>query len=376
MPNVWHHTTPLHVLLERPRQSRDIASFDRQGPPRNPQMHRPPPPAASLAPMQAATRSIIEAGKASKATDSLAAVADSLKKVGMGRRGTGSPAAARFRKGALATEAAAAQLRKGALSPVRALRDEGTRLRMGSPIGRRSERRSVVARNAAAGAAARNAVGASGAAVPARRSSGAAMGMAPRRRGNHLVHVPVAALGKPVDGSDGRWAQSKPITVSASEAIANADVKIREVTTERRMLEGMILAQPKPMIASGMPTATTAATFADATRVQLGGDALSGTPALADGAAAPAGRRAKHGRRARAASAELAGATTVGIAEQEQTPIQVEVRPATSPTWMHRFGRGGRRSDRLAALAEGADEEAPPSTAVGWGETTVMTFHE
>ena len=73
-------------------------------------MHRPPPPAASLAPMQAATRSIIEAGKASKATDSLAAVADSLKKVGMGRRGTGSPAAARFRKGALATEAAAAQL--------------------------------------------------------------------------------------------------------------------------------------------------------------------------------------------------------------------------------------------------------------------------
>ena len=136
------------------------------------------------------------------------------------------------------------------------------------------------------------------------------MGMAPRRRGNHLVHVPVAALGKPVDGSDGRWAQSKPITVSASEAIANADVKIQEVTTERRMLEGMILAQPKPMIASGMPTATTAATFADATRVQLGGDLLSGTAALADGAAAPAGRRAKHGRRARAASAELAGATT------------------------------------------------------------------
>ena len=244
---------------------------------------------------------------------------------------------------------------------------------MGSPIGRRSERRSVVAR-AAAGAAARNAVGASGAAVPARRSSGAAMGMAPRRRGNHLVHVPVAALGKPVDGSDGRWAQSKPITVSASEAIANADVKIREVTTERRMLEGMILAQPKPMIASGMPTTTTAATFADATRVQLGGDALSGTAALADGAAAPAGRRAKHGRRARAASAELAGATTAGI-EQEQTPIQVEVRPATSPTWMHRFGRGGRRSDRLAALAEGADEGAAVDGR-RLGETTVMTFHE
>ena len=303
--------------------------------------------------MQAATRSIIEAGKASKATDSLAAVADSLKKVGMGRRGTGSPAAARFRKGALATEAAAAQLRKGALSPVRALRDEGTRLRMGSPIGRRSERRSVVARNAAAGAAARNAVGASGAAVPARRSSGAAMGMAPRRRGNHLVHVPVAALGKPVDGSDGRWAQSKPITVSASEAIANADVKIQEVTTERRMLEGMILAQPKPMIASGMPTTTTAATFADATRVQLGGDALSGTAALADGAADLAGRRAKHGARARAASAELAGATTAGIAEQEQTPIQVEVRPATSPTWMHRFGRGGRRSGPAGGARRG-----------------------
>ena len=314
--------------------------------------------------MQAATRSIIEAGKRRRRPT------HSPPSPTRSRRLDGPPRHGLARRGALPQGRArdgggGAQLRKGALSPVRALRDEGTRLRMGSPIGRRSGRRSVVARNAAAGAAARNAVGASGAAVPARRSSGAAMGMAPRRRGNHLVHVPVAALGKPVDGSDGRWAQSKPITVSASEAIANADVKIREVTTERRMLEGMILAQPKPMIASGMPTATTAATFADATRVQLGGDALSGTAALADGTAAPAGRRAKHGRRARAASAELAGATTAGI-EQEQTPIQVEVRPATSPTWMHRFGRGGRRSDRLAALAEGADEEAPPSTAVGW----------
>ena len=69
---------------------------------------------------------------------------------------------------------------------------------------------------------------------------------APRRKASDLlIHVPVSALGKPEDGSDGRWARSKPVTIGKADALRNADVVERAGAEPARLAAARRLLQER-----------------------------------------------------------------------------------------------------------------------------------
>ena len=224
MPNVWHRTTRSVLLERRESRHRLIRPGDATIRKCTGRLRRPP------ASRRCRRRRARSSRRASVEGDRLARPSPSAQEGWDGPPRHGLPAAARFRKGA-------PRRRRRAAAQGRARQSgrSGTRARV-------------------CGWARRSAGAASGAAssrATRRRRGGAQRRRRERRRG---AGAPVVGRGDG-DGaaaatawSTCRWRRSasrwtaataggrmKPITVSAS-VIANADVKMQEVTTERRML--------------------------------------------------------------------------------------------------------------------------------------------